>query len=1171
MIALRAGCFFTLWATVLAVWSRAYVASVNATSLDARLAWGLPLVVVALLLGHLVTALAARRRPDNWPNLDLTGHGLCLLVAGLCVLAHAHVPVDSTVTAMREQVPPVLGFVHPLLAGLAPLLLRHRARSRDRALWLAVAVLPLSGALLLLDGPTALCIATIALLEQLARGPARLQRSPLLLASLGVMALLVLATWLGRNPMHSSNSLSWVLAGGCVMLAVGCRPRDPDDVRRLLMAPVFAALAIALCGVLLTLYLAQQVELMPALNTRLTLFRQHPNFLAPFYAFHAILAMGLTLSSTRLRALMFGVTLLLAASTWMTDSNAGKALLVIGLSGLLLLPLLRRLLGRLSRSSLRLASVGLVLIAMVGLWGLTTESGRGLFSKSLDRFEKSMDYRVDAWRNSLAVIENAPWLGVGPHTFVSERRFQPGSRFFNEPTSPHPHNVLLYVAQSAGLIALALFLAWLIPLLAQLWRGPSTPDGDPLAAPLRDALLAAVVALLLANQLDVGLALDSVVPQPLFLISGVLLALAARRDGTPVKPGHGLLWLIGAGSLFLPYGLNGVAARRQLEHARLHAYLSGPATGGTSSMAAAIASAERALELDPDLEQGYALLSRWYEQRQGGFPDAYGLLKRMSARAPSYGAAQSLLGHLYLRANMLPEAAEALTSALADEHGSVHQNRDRADTIHALTRMGRRADAFDQLVEALSQDVGVIDALNWITAAGTGKRWLAVGGQEAQPPIGLFDAVEILFGQHLATHNAQQVVGRKNWLDTYIAFRRAGSNDRAGMVLDFLEAEVPIVERHTIVHERGRMARDEGDFALALQYFEQVYEMTGNSYYEADMLAARQQLGLETDTPVAASEQVTDMAQLVEILDQPWAFAHKLEVLADLALHAEDSAAAARHLSRTLLYIDDPIKRAERWERVGDLFLSAGHHDEALQAFEQALLQLGAKPYPLEFLQIGMDRSWPARLARSMARAWRGRGEPPERVVTAAWSLSRFFSHRTSWSLFRAALFAEAGQMGALLREAQLQLLSNPDNLLARWSLVEAYEGLGQHAKVADAMRTLSEHFVDISPVVLDRLYKRAVDEGVNHMSDPEAWRKVATIEMLRGRYDESVGLYEKARELVGDDDPRLIAELAGWQARAALLTGSDQAVETVRELLTLAVAADPSCLSLRRRLETLP
>jgi hypothetical protein len=206
-----------------------------------------------------------------------------------------------------------------------------------------------------------------------------------------------------------------------------------------------------------------------------------------------------------------------------------------------------------------------------------------------------------------------------------------------------------------------------------------------------------------------------------------------------------------------------------------------------------------------------------------------------------------------------------------------------------------------------------------------------------------------------------------------------------------------------------------------------------------------------------------------------------------------------------------------------------------------------------------------------MAVAWRGRGEPPDQLVAAGWSLESFFSHRMSWSLFRAALFSESGQMGALLREAEMQLLSNPDNLLARWLQVEAFEGLGQHAKMAEAMRALSEHFVDISPVVLDRLYKQAVAAGINHMDDPNAWRSVATIELLRGHYQESADLYEKARELVGDDDPRLFAELAGWQARAALLTGSDQAVETVRALLSEGVAADPGCLSLQRRLDTLP
>ena len=1172
MILLRAGSFLALCATLLVFCSRAYVASVNASSLDDRLVWGLPLIAGALVLGHGLAGWAARLRRENWQPLDLAGHGLCLVVAALCTIALAHVPVDSTVTTMRQQVPPVLGFLYPLIAGLTPLLLRRRrSQEVEPFLWLAAAALPLSGAMLLLDGPTALCLAVLALLEQLAKGPGRVSLKPLLVVALSVVVLLALATVFGLNSFHAGPSLTWTLAVALTMLALACRPRDRTDVRRLLCAPLVAAASIAACGLVLKVFLALNVDVLPAFNTRLTLFRQHPNFLAPFFAFQTVVALGLGLSSTRRKGLLLLTALLLAVATWGTDSRSGKALLVLGIGGMVVLPLLRSAVARHGRLVLSAAAALLVLGAVAGVWGVTTEQGQKLSAASIDRFEKSLDYRLDAWRNAIAVVQSRPWLGVGPHTFVSEYRFQPGSRFFNEPTSPHPHNVVLYVAQSAGLAAMVLFLIWALLLCKALWQSPAPSPEAPLAPRLRDALLAAVVALLLANQLDVGLALDTVVPEPLFLLTGLVLAMASGTTRAPIRLGYGLLWLAAIAVVFVPLGLNGVAARGHLERARLAALQSSPALGNHSAMTTAIASAERALELDPDLEHAYELLARWYESTADGFPAAHELLQGMSERAPSYGSSSALLGHLYLRAMMFPEAAQALTRSLDNAHGSIHQNRDRADAIFALCRSGRRAEALEQLIQALSLDVGVIDALKWTRDAGTGNRWITLGGQDPQAAINLLEAVETLLGRHIESHQAGVMVGRKNWLDTYMAFRRAGADDRALWLLDYFETTVPVVEPHTVLHERGRLFMEMDDPGRALRCFEQALAMTGNSGYQADILRAQQQLGLVGEQPQEVTERDAELAQLVDILDQPWVFERLLEVLAEIEVEAGKPGDAAALLQRTLLFRDDLIQRAGRWEAVGDLYLAAEQFDEALDAYEEALSHLGAKPFPLTSLQTTLDSSQPDRLARSMARAWRGQGQAADGVVSSAWSLGQFFSHRTSWSLFRAALFSEAGQMDALLREAELQLLTDPGNLLAHWSKVEALEGLGRHGRAALAMRALSEQVFEANPVSLDRMYEQAVTKGQEHMDDPLAWREVAMIELIRGRYSESAGLFARARDEVDEGQGRLSADLASMQARATLLTGADDALDTVRALLSEAVTQAPNNLSLRRRLETLP
>ena len=59
-----------------------------------------------------------------------------------------------------------------------------------------------------------------------------------------------------------------------------------------------------------------------------------------------------------------------------------------------------------------------VLLAYVVIVGMAF-GGADTLASRLSRFEASMDFRVDAWRNAALVIQQHPWLGIGPHTFVA--------------------------------------------------------------------------------------------------------------------------------------------------------------------------------------------------------------------------------------------------------------------------------------------------------------------------------------------------------------------------------------------------------------------------------------------------------------------------------------------------------------------------------------------------------------------------------------------------------------------------------------------------------------------------------------------------------------------------------------------------------------------------------
>lgn len=1171
MLALRVGQTLLLATSALAVWARAYFDSATAASVDARVPWALPSMLVLAVVGQLGAAWLARRWPTRWSRLDLDDQLFLWVLAGLGLQAQSHVTAETTLRALREQIPAVLGLVHPLLVLGAPAVLRRlglRTDGPDRRLLLTLALASLAGALHLLDGGVALMLALAVLLGQLAAGDGRLPRVPLVALVLGLAGLLSLATVSGLNRFHGQPALAWSLAGTAVFAAVAARPRSRDDLRRLLAAPVCAAVLLALCGLAVTAHLALALHWKPALETRLVLFRQHPNFLAPSYAFQALVALGLALDqrgASRSRLAWLAAAALLAASAWLTDSRAGQALLLLGLVALPALLLLRRLTARLSRRAL-LLGLGGTLLALVAL--LVGAHLAGQLTAGIDRFEKSMEYRVDAWTNALAVVRRWPGLGIGPGTFLSLERFAPGSRFFNEPTSPHPHNVLLYVAQSAGLPALLLFTGWLVAVLAGLWRWLRHPESGP-GALLAASLTGATLGLLAANQLDVGLALQTVVPEPLFLLAGLLVAARPRAVEARQPPGRGLLWTAAALALALPLGLAPLRARTHLSQAGLLAFMASREAEPEALLARARAAGERALAADPYHEPTYELLSRWMEVAPQGFSRAREVLLQLVDLAPEYGEGHALLGQLYLRARMFGEASRELARAVDDGHGSVHQTRDRAGLIHSLCRLGRREEALDQLVEALHLDQGIIDHVDWARSPTTGEAWLML--PDDQRPIALLEAVEILFGRHVADEQAGRSVGRRNWMDTYRAFRKAGRDDRALQVLDFLEEHVPSVERWTLAHERGLLALDAGDCAGAFAHIQRALDMTGNPYYETELLRARRQCGEEVPVPTADGSRAPLLSELVEILDQGEVFEHALTTRAEGLVAQGRPAEAATWLRRGLLFADDPLERAEQLLAVARLALDGGALDASARDCAAALACLAAKAYPPRLLERDRITSLPLQVAEVLFRAWRAEGLDDEAVRRRAWGLPGFFGSRASQVQVRMACFAETGQMDALEREARMALMDDPADLLAHWFLVEALEGLGRHGQAADAMRDLSESFRQLSPVPVERLYGQLIRDGQSRQEDPRAWRDVALLDVLRGRYEEAAGLFARAADLLPTDAPRQRAALHGWQARALLLSGREGCVALAREALEQAVALAPEVGSHRRRLETLP
>jgi O-antigen ligase/tetratricopeptide (TPR) repeat protein len=1173
MLVYRVGKVMALWGTVLALSTHAYFRSVAASTIDSRFVWGLPVILGALLLGHLLAWASGRLRGVPLPALDADRHGLCFLVVALCIDAFSHVEPQTSIRVLREELPPILGWIYPGIALATPIMLRITAARRsaaDQGLWIVLALSSLSGALVLMNAPTALCLGFVALMLQLDAGRGRLPRNLLLTLATLVVALLLIGSWVGANPFHAAPSRAWILAAACGGLAVAIRPRKAADWRWILSAPLAAAVLVALSGLVITAYLGVNVDWQPALRTRLTLFRQHPNFLAPFLAFQSLVALGLAFSGKRFRIPALASSALLAGSTIMTDSRTGQGALALAL---LTLPVVYGLTVLARRFRLRVLFI--VAVGIPALIGAVLFTQRGPefgdqaleMASHLERFDKSMEYRIDAWRNSLEIIGDNPLLGIGPGTFVSKRRFEPGSRFFNEAESPHPHNVLLYVGQAAGIPAAVIFVFWIIVLLQSLWHGF---QWGPAPAPrfLMATLIAATIGLVAASLLDLGLALHTVVPAPLFLLTGLLVGSATRHERRR-REGPALLWTVPIALLLVPYGLNAVRARAGLEQSKLMWYLAGQRRGDTNlhreSARRALAAA---IELDEDLYPAYDLLARWTESGDNGFLLAQEILQSLVGRADSYGPSLSQLGHLYMRHQMYTEAADWLQRSLECSHGSVYLTRDRADIITCLARLGRRQECLSEIASSLRMGVGIVDDLPFVHQPESGEYVLPLGGPEQRIPIRLVEAVEVLFARNVAEEEAGRPVGRRFWMDTYSAFRRAGHDEQALMVLDYIDTEEVFDEPHTIAYERGRLAMDSGDLESALSFFERASEVAPSHavpYFRTEVSHVRQLMG---ETGSAAEQSEAAFAATEEILDNPASFLTNLDLQVTVEMQRGSPAAAARILERTLLFVDDIEQRGLRWERIGTMYASDGHEEDAVRAFGYALEHLTSKPYGLPSLQLGQAHSVPGRIGFTLCAVWRAQGLDAQGIQRAAWNLPGFFSPRLGWSLLRMAIFAENGQPDALLREADLQLLRDPYNSLAMWARLDAIEGLGKWHSVRDNMRDIAETFAMLYSV--DEIYRQAVIFGQSNMDDPISWFEIAILDLLRGKYPEAADLFGLAYNRL-PNDPHQAAHVLGWQARATHLANRLRARHETRTLLQKGLQLAPECGLLRMRLNGLP
>lgn len=195
---------------------------------------------------------------------------------------------------------------------------------------------------------------------------------------------------------------------------------------------------------------------------------RQPNHLSSLLLWAAIAVVPLAELGRLRRRTAFGLMLLLVYAVVLTASRTG----VVGVGLLAAWGLLDRRLSRAARALL-LAAPLMYLLAWAGL-AAWAEWGRHAFGGEARLAEADLSgSRFGIWANTIALIRQQPWAGVGFGEFNLAWTLTP---FPGRPTAyfDHAHNLPLHLAAELGLPLAAVVLGLLC---AALWRALRAPPG----------------------------------------------------------------------------------------------------------------------------------------------------------------------------------------------------------------------------------------------------------------------------------------------------------------------------------------------------------------------------------------------------------------------------------------------------------------------------------------------------------------------------------------------------------------------------------------------------------------------------------------------------------------------------------------------------------------------
>jgi O-antigen ligase len=224
------------------------------------------------------------------------------------------------------------------------------------------------------------------------------------------------------------------------------------------------------------------------------------------------------------RVLVIGAAALaMSLALVVTGSRSGLASLALGLAVVAVL-----MWRRLPNQAVRLAVAGyvvLVLVAAVGWAGVNS---------TIDRFapaSRDLNSRAAAWRDTLTVIRDFPWAGVGLGAFGDAMLvYQTGPR---EVIYLQAHNDYLQFAAEGGVLVGVPALVLVILILHQVRRRLASGDDRPTVAWMRAGAVGGLAAIAAQSLVEFSLRMPGNV-----VLFVVLLALAVHRPARPPAHAH---------------------------------------------------------------------------------------------------------------------------------------------------------------------------------------------------------------------------------------------------------------------------------------------------------------------------------------------------------------------------------------------------------------------------------------------------------------------------------------------------------------------------------------------------------------------------------------------------------------------------------------------------------